>query len=517
MGNSKVRFRKYFYIAPLFLLATGLPVYLQSIHTPFFYDDVRRILRNLDYMHTLDFSQAFFYPVPSRPLFNLVIYLFSLSGLKSPESFHVFSTSLHILNSWLLFILLNRYRKLIDQKTALYISLVFLLHPLAGESVHYIHSFSVLLSTFFILITIIFFSDYFLCHGSRKNWSLGLSFISAFFSYISKETSIILPLLLFLTLVYLLKIRPTVKHLLLFALYFIESSIIILLLFVKGNAHGSTTGFSVGSPAEFLTTQLHYGPLVASWFVLPINQSIYHDLAFLSGSLSLNIIISIFMLIILAVSVFRNKVGPLVLFSLLWMGISVLPTNTLYPITPIITEYRLYLALIGFSVLTGHIISKWSSSSAAKYILFATVLIYFSAFSFSRAMLWRDTTLLWSAALEKYPASTLIRNNLGTAYMEKGKLEKAKQILKSTIEINPYEHSPYHNLGIIFFSEENYPEAIRHFLTVTRLNPGYPYSYYYLGLCYEKLNDNKKKEEYFQKAKILSDYLLVEPPLFGAR
>ncbi|HJP19151.1 MAG TPA: tetratricopeptide repeat protein [Nitrospinota bacterium] len=514
MQKHKTWFEKYHHIIAVFLIIiVSLPIYLQSINTPFFYDDIGRIKRNLDYMHTLPLGEAFVYPIPSRPLFNLVIYVFSLLNVKSPIYFHIFSISIHILNSVLLYVLLNRFKNLFDKTTTLYISLLFLIHPLSGESVHYIHSFSVLLSTFFILVTAIFFSDYFLKADFIRYNRLGLSFVSAFLAYISKETSIILPLLLILVLVCLLKRRLEWKHFPIFAIYFLESSIIIFLLVLEGNAHKDTAGFSLGSPFAFLFTQLHYSSFATSLFFLPFNQSIYHDLTMQDYHLSFGFIPGMLFIIIFITSIFQSRTNPLVNFSILWMGISILPTNTLYPILDIITEYRLYLALIGFCTLFGYSISRLNFSKSIKYTIVITIFLYFYIFSFGRALLWRDTSSLWMDALEKYPRSTRILNNLGTSYMGKGKFDRAKHFLELSLKNNPYQFSSYHNLGIILYNENNYQEAIQRFLTVTKINPEYPYSYYYLGLCYEKLGDEMMKEKYLQKARKLSFNLLAEPPL----
>lgn len=288
------------------------------------------------------------------------------------------------------------------------------------------------------------------------------------------------------------------------AIYFLQTGVIFLLLIYQGNAHGATSGFNHYSALSYLFTQMHYAWFTLSLYFLPDQQSIYHHLAlqpfhFSPGFLGISALIIIYI-----IAIFRNKVRPQIHFSILWIGVVLLPTNTIYPIKDILTEYRLYPTLIGFSILAAYAVSCLNFTRSVKYFLAAAMFFYFSLFSYGRALLWRDPTTLWLDALDKYPRSTRVLNNLGTSYIIKKNYSRAEPWFKSAINLNPNEFFPYHNLGIISYHENRFEEAVNLFLSSSALNPRYPYSYYYLGLCHEKLGNEEKKKEYFKKFKDIS-------------
>src|SRR5260221_7740403 len=130
----------------LIIIGLGIFVYFNSLANNFISDDFPQIINNL-YIHSLANISAFFtgstfynggsningaYYKPLLTTYFSFIYTFFGPNYSL---FHFFQISLHILNTYLLFVLLKHFFK---KLLALLLSLIFLVHPINSEAVFYI-------------------------------------------------------------------------------------------------------------------------------------------------------------------------------------------------------------------------------------------------------------------------------------------------------------------------------------------------------------------------------------------
>jgi tetratricopeptide (TPR) repeat protein len=69
------------------------------------------------------------------------------------------------------------------------------------------------------------------------------------------------------------------------------------------------------------------------------------------------------------------------------------------------------------------------------------------------------------------------------------------------IEINPNNTEIYSNLGLVYYNQGKYPQAISEFEKVIRLDPNNAMAYYNLGLVYKEQGKITESEAEFKKAK----------------
>ena len=81
---------------------------------------------------------------------------------------------------------------------------------------------------------------------------------------------------------------------------------------------------------------------------------------------------------------------------------------------------------------------------------------------------------------------------LGNSYNRNGQIEEAIKYYLKAAELNPDDSRNWFNLGISYSNNEQYKEAINSFLKVVELNPDDSYSWYGLGNSYIK---NKQVED----------------------
>jgi hypothetical protein len=131
----------------------GLVIYAQALHfPPFIFDDALHIFENIEMRSGYLDSILYFITNSLTPLPYIVwrtVVLFT--GLESPIPFHFLNMLLHILNAYIVYLLLN-VRLEMTAISALIGATFFLVHPTQVESVVWISSLRGLMSTSFALL-----------------------------------------------------------------------------------------------------------------------------------------------------------------------------------------------------------------------------------------------------------------------------------------------------------------------------------------------------------------------------
>ena len=188
--------------AILFLL--GILVYANAIFHPFVHDDIVFIKEN---PHIADFDlKKIFLNTASpdkeisiintyyRPLLEFFYRLpYQFAGLN-PYMYHFFNIVIHICNSYLLFLCTNLVLKK-KQMYAFIVSVLFLIHPVQTEAVACISGISNLIYVFFCLASFYYYLLYRQIN-SRSWWLYVMSLITFILALLSKEQSIVLPILI---------------------------------------------------------------------------------------------------------------------------------------------------------------------------------------------------------------------------------------------------------------------------------------------------------------------------------
>jgi len=197
---------KYSHLFLIFLFI-GLVIYSNAIINPFVHDDLVFIQLNPE-IKNLNLSSIFHYPSQPqgqssiindyyRPLLELLYRMeFKLFGY-APYGYHFVNILFHIINSFLLFAVLNKI--FLGKKTINFVvSFFYLVHPVQSEAVSTIAGISNLVFVFFCLLS-------FLCYLIAKE-KVGLRsgvfhFIALVFfigGLLSKEQAVIFPGLIIL-------------------------------------------------------------------------------------------------------------------------------------------------------------------------------------------------------------------------------------------------------------------------------------------------------------------------------
>ncbi|MFX1339469.1 MAG: tetratricopeptide repeat protein [Promethearchaeota archaeon] len=110
---------------------------------------------------------------------------------------------------------------------------------------------------------------------------------------------------------------------------------------------------------------------------------------------------------------------------------------------------------------------------------------------------------------QQYPQSEEIKNNYVNMLFSYGgylndefvlEYEKAVEIFKKILEIEPNNFKVFYNLGIAYSNLDQVENALKAYNTAITLKPDYKHCYYNIGLLYEEKENLNMALNYYEKA-----------------
>ena len=396
-------------------------------------------------------------------------------------------------------------------------ALIFITHPIQVNTVTYIVQRNEGMASFFFLLTFFLFIKGALQHGRKKvlYWcGAGCSLLG---SVLSKETGLMLPILLILfDLIFICQRREeAIKRLRIYLPLFL-SFILYGLFFLKGGLLKLLIKGAPGwrwSPWEHLLTQanvlIHYFKLI--FLPLPGWLNIDHDFRISKTLLETPAWFSVWIHIaLLLIAMALSKKGKLISFSIFWFYLILVPTSSFIPIWDVMVEYRLYLPLFAYGLLLtlglkglSQLLSRNGSKTFGRNLvggLAILVLCFYSWVTLERNKVFEDDLSLWTDASKKSPDKDRPRINLITAYNRHGLYDRAIEESLSLLRKDPNNHDFYNKLGVSHAFKREYGRAIEAFEKSIRINGQNPIAYYNLGLIYLELKKWDQAVETFNMA-----------------
>lgn len=439
--------------ARLLLLAApllALAVYLGAFDGAFQWDDFNVIV---DYapVHTLSGWLADL-KGGVRPLLKLS-YALNWIADPAPWGFHLFNNLVHAANALLVFLLAERFLKRTSfadrsRYAALFLALLFAIHPVRTEAVTYISGRSVSLMALFYL-------------GSLATWVIGrergrpllthlaspLLFLCA---ALVRETAVTLPFALILWALCVEGARPreAVKaarsHLILLVALvfaaFIQSRVVVFFLQGLNDFEGSS----------LLLRQTHGVFHLLTRIFTPTGLNIDPDLAenvaltFTTGGEAL------ILAALLAAGFFAARRKHPAGFCILWFFLQLAPTNSLIPRYDVASERHLYLAALGVEWGLFLLIAEYTAKRPKVAVAVAAALLFaLGAATTARNRDYRSEIALWEDTARKSPDKARPHVNLGYAYLLAGRNGEAEREFRRALEIDPSHERAKENLRAV--------------------------------------------------------------------
>jgi hypothetical protein len=352
----------------LILFAACFFVYANSLSNNFVWDDEEQVVNNTvirDWQNVpLIFTSSTFYGGGAglsggfyRPLVTLSYFWNYLYWRLNPLGYHLMQLIFHCANAFLVFYLLKAILK--DQRirhgrfAAIATALLFAVHPANVESVAYVGSVGEVMYVFFILSALAVFIKSFEPDGRiKKRKYFYIAFLFIFFGFLTKETAVVV-LLLMLAYFWL----------------FLKPSKIVYSEFIAGSAVAAGLyaflRFQVAkiAPVSGFYAPIHLAPLGQRLLTVPFEIISYIGIILFPKYLSIErhfVVVSpadprfwaslIILALIVAASlfyVFKTK-SKVFFFFVLWFGIALVPVLNIIPLDMTMAERWLYFPIIGF-------------------------------------------------------------------------------------------------------------------------------------------------------------------------
>jgi tetratricopeptide (TPR) repeat protein len=485
-ADAKIdRWRFVMLIAPLCWI-----VYANSLGNQFVFDDFLTIVNNaaIQNFHIRDLFTNWFRPI--RDLSLALDYWFW--GLN-PSGFRLTNILIHSVNSCLVYVLVTRIAG--DGKTAVLAALLFAVHPIQTDAVAYISGRRDVLFTCFYLLSFYWYIRFREETGGR----FALGSVAAFaLSVMTKEMAVTLPVILLLWDVYArwdqqATMSPA-RQLWVRLVEIVKASRWLLLaggLVVVGLiARYTLQGRGLGSPnalrleywggsarSNFLTVLTVHGyylkqlsapvTLVASYQgAFPIARSLLEWRVIFSSALCLALI---------GLMIFGLRRDKLISFALAFYFITLLPVSQIIPHHELLAEHYLYLPMLGFALLIGHVLARLSLRGGrwrqVVYIGFAMLIIALSVRTMIRNRDWKDALTLWQATYQAAPTSPRAAYNLGVEYLKRNEYAQSIFYLQRAIELEPSHILAYNNLAAAQLAQGKPELALGTLQQAMRLSP----------------------------------------------
>jgi tetratricopeptide (TPR) repeat protein len=447
-----------------------------------------------------------------RPV-QMLLYLFAFHlGDGQPFWFHALNLGLHIAN--VCFVYKIGAKLGFDAKAAFLGALLWGVHPIHTEAVTYISGTADPLSVFFCLGAIIILLPDF---SPRKILTVIPLFL---LGLVSKETSVIFPLLVMVCLFYVSPERLKPRT------YFRTWPLwVIALVFAYWRTHAAgldgpqTYGRFYDMPqfadlkvyAEqpiyriytFLATLPEYLQLLVWPTNLHMERSFPIQPTFWDWGVMGGVMMIVFAAAHIAYSV-KIRRGLELGWGFLWFAAAHAPdTGLLVPMNALFLEHWMYFPSIGLFLglaQTVFVLTK-KSPRAVPVFCSAAALI----FAFALSVIWHDPPVFYNNIFKYGERSARARNNLALYYSDNSQLRAAVEQLELGIASSDIYAETQYNLALIIMrlseNKESAAQAIKHLERSLEIQPNFYRSYKTLGEIYEiVLHDKKKADFYYARA-----------------
>lgn len=435
---------------PLILLC-GITVitFAGSFLGGFHYDDAVTILENPH----LDRWQTFVGHLDHmvRPVLYATLFLDRLLYGTTPAGYHVLNLVLHLGSGILVYLIFTRAVPTRTSVVPFWTALLFLIHPIATETVTYISGRASGLMAFWYLCALFLYikaSE----SGTYDRLYLSGAVASLLFAIGSKETAVTLPLIVFLWDVLIRRLSgPSLRaaivsqHLPFWLVLAVAAAWALIHPRYVALAQFSVNLRPLG---DHLLSEVHAASYAMTLCFTPWNQNFDHDLPVVRSVTQWPLPFDLMLLSVTgAAGLLSWRRFPLVAFGLSWFFIQLLPTS-LIPRSDLLSERNLYLPSIGFVlsiVALGSRLAQWLITIIQRpalvrfysSVLATVVITVLCLFTFQRNQLYQDRLLLWSDAVRKSPNKARPHNNLGYAYSLKGDWERAIEEFRTAAQLDP--------------------------------------------------------------------------------
>jgi tetratricopeptide (TPR) repeat protein len=577
-------------ILPIVLLVlVGSVAYSNSLNVPFVLDDnfaVDFIGKKYLAEHVIHGS--------SRRVADITFALnYSIHGLQV-TGYHFINLCIHLSTTILLYFMVvsataavrGSYSvkegavegaSLVDQFVPLASALLFVSHPVQTQAVTYIIQRYTSLATFFYLLSVLAFIRARLAlersDGCLNAWLWGgCTIVAGLLAVGSKQIAATLPVMLLLLELFLFRGRLINRRF--FVAFGALCITTLAVIFFKWHGsslddllfdlHHATAEDLYTSRTTYFLTQTRVIATYLRLLCLPVGQNLMHDTPMYTSLFAVPVVASLALhlsLVSTAAAFFRwsgqnlasdawqrGLFQRLAALGIFWFYLAMAVESSIFPITDVIFEHRIYLPSIGFFMAIAALAAMAAQGRRkglkAAWTLLVAACLVLGGMTIARNQVWNNTLTLWQDTVNKSPNKWIAVANLAKECLDRNMPEKALPLYVRTMELHPsvfitikvglgdalkalnifesrfttgeefiipggvvdsgnldYRNMAksdgviYNNLGLAYEYLKEPQKAITAYRSSVTLNPAYDLAWYNLALLSIRLGDKRQLNE----------------------
>jgi len=410
---------------------------------------------------------------------NVVYFIVYIFASLTPWAFRLTNIAFHLANTILIFILV---KKLMNQRTAFFSSVIFAVHPLLVESITWVAGGVYPQYSFFFLLALVSY-----LYSYQKKGLYALSVMSFALSLLSSDKAVVLfPLFVGVEFCFDNLKKNWQRLIPYFVATLILASALVFTSQVSQRVALLQNDYYQQRGNDDMFVKLP--TILSSYFELyiwPQRLTFYHSefhIPQLEFAIRL-IVTGLFFLSGLVALYFNRKLAYWFLFFVTPVLLTLTPLRVAWAVA----ERYIYLSLIGLTTLSGYAISLlWQKKQLKTIItiLFVLVIGALLTRTIIRNMDFRDDDALWLATNIYSPNSTQNLNNLGDYYARKGDYQKSITSYEKALKLNPNYADVYNNLANTYGQMGQSEKAISLYEKAISINPGLWQTYQNIASLY---------------------------------
>ncbi len=505
--------KSYFVIGALLIIAINIALYCNTFTSAFVFDDLHTIVDTeggegfRTHLKDITNYSAIFNLHPSRFITYFSIALNYHLGKINPFGYHLLNIIFHVLTAQVIFFLiyiLLGFHHVRSAAIPLLCAVLFSLLPIHTETITYIISRSVGIGSFFFLLALYYFLM--ACASSSFSVKPIFYFLLTLFlfplSILSKETGVVFPAVVILIDCLFLRKTPLKYRLVCFYLPIFFCLIAGGIYYYDFAKMLITHTLELRSISENLIIQCNIFPFIFKTLCFPINLNIDYDFASVPSSFGPRVAFCSFLFCLLLFVAVKVR-SSIISLSILWIIITLLPTNSILPRTVPLSDHNLYLSSLGICLLIAFSIhrfrGKWLFVRLSLLLFLATSLLL-SSLTILRNQFYLSAETLWADSAKKSPNKVKPHINLGNMLSAQGKFEEAIKHYSTALSLEYSQPEAHNNLGAALMQLERVDEAIISFTNATRINPKFGKAFKNLGAAYSEKELFEQAVASFKKA-----------------
>ena len=453
---------------------------------------------------------------------------YKISGYN-PKTYHVTNLLFHLLNTALVFwfVFLLSGNKIV---VASIVALFFGIHPMHVESVAWISERKDVLYTFFFMGALICYYKYIQSVGKIKFLLYGFLLLLFLLSILSKAMAVVLPLILLLVDYY--SGRKIDKYVLVEKLPFFALSLLFGIL-ASQIQEGAIANFEIFTWVQRLAFA-SYGLVnyIFNLFV-PVNLSCFYPYpSLVEGHLPILFYLSPFVVLGLLIFVFLSiKKTKILVFGFLFFCFTIVLVLQFISVGQVIMadrySYIPYIGLLFPIAMSYEWLQLQTDKKLALYkklsMLLLVLCVSISLFqTFERCKVWKNSDVLWTDAIHKYPNSEPYRNrgsylvnkaayDLGKDRVGENEYDRALEDFNISIKMSSVNPKVFTNRANIYGLKNQFELALADYSRAIELDPTDVQTFFNRAITFSRM------KQYDKAAADYSTALTMKPSFLAAK